>query len=152
MEKNYNIEYQKYMTVTNVLCEISNSIELKKCQTSEDLNKIKEKLEYSKRHAEIAEMMFTDKLFRDGIKSTIISSLVLPAYCIFLKYTKGKKITDNIPSIVAIIAITEFATYHKIKCKTIRKIKKGMDESLTKEYKECESQYNLEKSIKEKIS
>ena len=35
--KNYNIEYQKYMTVTNVLCEISNSIELKKCQTSEDL-------------------------------------------------------------------------------------------------------------------
>ena len=102
MEKNYNIEYQKYMTVTNVLCEISNSIELKKCQTSEDLNKIKEKLEYSKRHAEIAEMMFADKLFRDGIKSTIISSLVLPAYCIFLKYTKGKKITDNIPSIVAI--------------------------------------------------
>lgn len=35
--KNYNIEYQKYMTVTNVLCEISDLIELKKYKISEDL-------------------------------------------------------------------------------------------------------------------
>lgn len=35
--KNYNIEYQKYMTVINVLCEISDLIELKKYKISEDL-------------------------------------------------------------------------------------------------------------------
>lgn len=35
--KNYNIEYRKYMTVTNVLCEISDLIELKKYKISEDL-------------------------------------------------------------------------------------------------------------------